>query len=261
LKRTPRPTPKRTNMLRVVRARAGERMLALGGVAVQRCRFPVVHPSDSTGQGSSQSLGRVDGASHGELDLLVDLAGQAPGLILGPHEVRFLIALRGAVPSQSWCVSEYADRAGEQQHRSMRNRHSWRLRRRDPAYPALPYRRIPTGTRGRVGGESRQCYAKGRLFSCRIDTIRILGKGDTHIHVEAWWAVPNKVPPINISPQQPPRCIRVCSRPNLRHHHQSAATHPLATNRTLMPPTVHTLLAEIRSLCSGKGADLGGDRK
>jgi len=68
-----------------------ERMLALGGVAVQRCRFPVVHPSDSTGQGSSQSLGRVDGASHGELDLLVDLARQAPGLILGPHEVRFLI--------------------------------------------------------------------------------------------------------------------------------------------------------------------------
>jgi hypothetical protein len=51
-----------------------ERMLALGGVAVQRCRFPVVHPSDSTGQGSSQSF-----------------AGQAPGLILGPHEVRFLI--------------------------------------------------------------------------------------------------------------------------------------------------------------------------
>ncbi len=81
------------------RTLADEPMLALGGAAVQRCRFPVVHPSDSTGQGSSQSLGRVDGASHGELDLLVDLAGQAPGLILGPHEVRFLIALRGAVPS------------------------------------------------------------------------------------------------------------------------------------------------------------------
>jgi hypothetical protein len=89
-------------------------MLALGGVAVQRCRFPVVHRSDSTGQGSSKSLGRVEGASHGELDLLVDLAGQAPGLILGPHEVRFLIAaLHGAVPSQSWCVSEYSDRTGE----------------------------------------------------------------------------------------------------------------------------------------------------
>jgi hypothetical protein len=74
----------------------------------------------------------------------------------------------------------------------------------------------------------------GRLFSCRIDTIRILGKGDTHIHVEARWAVPNQVPPINISPQQPPRCIRVCSGPNLRHRHQSAATHPLATSRTLI---------------------------
>jgi hypothetical protein len=192
------------------------RMLVLGAVAVQRCRFPVVHPSYSTGQGSSQSLGRVDGASNGELDLLVDLAGQAPGLILGPHEVRFLIAaLRGAVPSQSWCVSEYSDGAGEQQHRSMRNLHSWRLRIRVPA-PALPYRRIPTGRRGHVGGESRECYAKGRQFSWRVNTIRILGKGDTHIHVEAWWAVPNKIPPINISPQQPLRGIRVCSGPNLR---------------------------------------------
>ena len=99
-------------------------MLALGGVAVQRCRFPVVDPSDRTGQGSIQSLGRVEGATHGELDLLVDLAGQAPGLILGPHEVRFLIALRGAVLRQSGCVSECSDRAGEQQHHSLRNLHS-----------------------------------------------------------------------------------------------------------------------------------------
>ena len=203
-----------------------KRMLALGGVAVQRCRFPVVDPSDRTGQGSIQSLGRVEGASHGELDLLVDLAGQAPGLILGPHEVRFLIALRGAVSRQSGCVAEYSDWAGEQQHRSMRNLHSWRLWSRGPAYPALPYRRIPTGRRGRVGGESRECYAKGRLFSCRVDTMRILGQGDTHIHVEAWWAVPNKVPPIHISRQQPPRCIRVCSGPKLRHCHQSAAVTP-----------------------------------
>ena len=70
----------------------------------------------------------------------------------------------------------------------MRNLHSWGLRSRDPAYPALPYRRIRTDRRGRVGGESRECHAKGRLFSCRVDTMRILGKGDTHIHVEAWWA-------------------------------------------------------------------------
>ena len=199
-------------------------MLALGGVAVQRCRFPVVHPSDSTGQGSSQSLGSVDGASHAELDLLVDLAGQAPGLILGSHEVRFLIAaLRGAVPSQSWCVPESFNGAGEQQHRSIGNLHSGRPRSPLRA-PALPDRRIPGGRRGRVGGESRECYAKGRLFSWRVNTIRILGKGDTHIHIEAWWAVPNKIPPINISPQQPPRGIRVCSAPNLRHCHQSAAT-------------------------------------
>jgi hypothetical protein len=80
-----------------------------------------------------------------------------------------------------------------------------------PRLSSPPCRRIPTGRRGRVGGESRECYAKGRLFSCRVDTIRVLGKGDTHIHVEAWWAVPNKVPPINISPQQPPRRIRVAA--------------------------------------------------
>jgi hypothetical protein len=106
-------------------------MLVLGRVAVQRCWVPVVNPSDSTGQGSSQSLGRVYGTSHRELDLLVDLAGQAPGLILWPHEVRFLItALRRAVPSQSRRVSEYSDRAGEQQYRSIRNLHSWRFRSR-----------------------------------------------------------------------------------------------------------------------------------
>ena len=180
-----RPSPTKRSLMHV-----DERMLALAGVAVQRCRFPVVHPSDSTGQGSSQSLGRVEGASDGELDLLVDLAGQTPGLILGPNEVRFLIAtLRGAVPSESWCVSEYSDRAGEQQHLSMRNRHSWRLRSRVPACPALPNRRIPTGRRGRVGGENRECYAKGRLFSCRVDTVRTLGQGDTHIRVEAGWAI------------------------------------------------------------------------
>ena len=39
-----------------------ERMFALGGVAVQRCRFARRTPSaGSTGQGSGQSLGRVDG--------------------------------------------------------------------------------------------------------------------------------------------------------------------------------------------------------
>ena len=183
-----------------------------------------MHSSNSTGKGFSQSLGRVDGTTHGELDLLVDLAGQAPGLILGPHEVRFLIAaLRGAVPSQSWCVSECFDRAGEQQHGSIGNVHSRRLRSRIRA-PALPDRRIPGGRRGRVGGESRQCYAKGRLFSCPVDTICI-GKGDTHIHVKTWWAVPNKIPPINIRQQQPSRCVCVCSGPYLRHTHQSGAPH------------------------------------
>ena len=184
----------------------------LGGVAVQRSRIPVVNPSDSTGQGPSQSLGSLDGTAHGELDFLVDLAGQAPGLILGPHEVRFLIALRRAVPSQVRRVSEHSDRSGEQQHRSMRNRHSWRFRRWVPA-PAFPDRRVPAGGRGRVGSEGREGSAKGRIFSFR----RILGEGDTHVHVEAWWAVANKIPPINIGPEQPLRRVRVCSGSYLRH--------------------------------------------
>ena len=66
-------------------------------------------------QGSGQTLGRLPGTIHGELDLL---AGQAPGLILRPHQVRFLSGACGRpIPSQSWCVSECFDRAGEQQHR------------------------------------------------------------------------------------------------------------------------------------------------
>ncbi len=63
----------------------------LCGIPVQRCRIPVANPSDSTGQGSGQSSGGIDETSHRELDFLVDLASHAPGLILGPHEVRLLI--------------------------------------------------------------------------------------------------------------------------------------------------------------------------
>jgi hypothetical protein len=83
--------------------------------------MPVLNPSDSSGQGSSQTLGRIEGTPHGELDLFVDIAGQTPRLILWPHEVRFLVASCSAVPGQSWCVSENPDRSGEQQHRSMWN--------------------------------------------------------------------------------------------------------------------------------------------
>ena len=127
------------------------RMLGLGRVAVHRSRFPITHSSNSARQGSGQSLGRLHGTTHGEFDLLVDLAGQTPGLILRPREVRFLFdACHRPVPSQGWCVSECFDRAGEEQHHSMRNLHSRRLRSRRPAYPALPYCRIPVGRRGRV---------------------------------------------------------------------------------------------------------------
>jgi hypothetical protein len=89
-------------------------MLSLGRVAVDRSRFPEVHSSNSAGQVSGQSLGRVAGTTDSELDLLVDLAGKAPGLILRPDELRFLCdALCRAVPSHRWCVSECFDRAGE----------------------------------------------------------------------------------------------------------------------------------------------------
>ena len=130
---------------------AAERVLGLGRVAVQRSWFPVMRSPDSTRQGSGQCLGRLPGTAHGELDLLVDLAGQAPRLILRPHQVRLLRhPCCRPVPSQSRCVSERFDRAGEQHHRSIRNLHSRRLRRQCPARPALPYGRIPRGRRGRV---------------------------------------------------------------------------------------------------------------
>jgi hypothetical protein len=83
--------------------------------------------------------------------------------------------------------------------------------------PSPPRWPCTAGGRGRVGSEGRECSAKGRIFSCHVGTIRILGKGDTHVHVEAWWAIAHKIPPINISPQQPLRSIRVGSGPNLRH--------------------------------------------
>ncbi len=73
-----------------------------------------------------------------------------------------------------------------------------------------------------------------RLTDCR-QPLGIVGKCDTHIRVKAWWAVPNKIPPINIRSQQPLRCVRVCSGPYLRHSHQSGATHPPVTSCTSMP--------------------------
>lgn len=203
-------------------------MLELGRIAVHRSRFPVTHSPNSARQGSGQSLGRLPGTAHGELDLLVDLTGQTPGLILRPHQVRFLRAFRRPAPGQCWCVAECVDRAGEQQHYPIWNLHSRRLRDRDPARPALPYGRIPLRGRRRVRAESRERCLDGidRCFARRVAGIRpgIVEKGDTHIHVEAWWAVPNKIPPVNISSQQPARCVGLCSGPYLRHPHQSGAT-------------------------------------
>jgi hypothetical protein len=147
-------------------------MLSLGRVAVERSRFPEQHSPNSALQVSGQSLGRVAGTTDSELDLLVDLAGKAPGLILRPDELRFLYdALCRAVPSHSWCVSECFDRAGEKQHRSMRDLHSRRLRSRRTARPALPDRRIPAVWCGRARRESRECCTNGvdRGFARRVD--------------------------------------------------------------------------------------------
>ena len=206
-------------------------MLRLGRVAVHRSRFPVTRSPDSARQGSRQSLGRLLGTTHGELDLLVNLAGQAPGLILRPHQVRFLPDARGRpVPSQRWCVSQCFDRAGEQQHRPIGNLHARRPRSRWPAYPAFPDGRIPLGRRGRIGAEGGECRANriGWCLTWRVAGIRlgILGKGDTHVRLKAWRAVPDQIPPINIRPQQPSRWVRVGSGPYLRHAHQCGAAHP-----------------------------------
>jgi hypothetical protein len=65
--------------------------VALGRVAIERRRLSVPHSSNPHRQGASELLGGGVGATDGELDLLVDLAGEAPGSILRPHEVRCLI--------------------------------------------------------------------------------------------------------------------------------------------------------------------------
>lgn len=56
-----------------------------------------------------------------------------------------------------------------------------------------------------------------------------MGKCDTHIDVKAWWAVANKILPINIRSQQPLGCVRVSCGSYLRHSHQSGATRPPVT--------------------------------
>src|SRR4029450_12151249 len=69
-----------------------------------------------------------------------------------------------------------------------------------------------------------------------FNTLRILCKGDTHVHVEAWWAVANKIRPINIGPEQPSSCVQGCSGSYLRHAF-SLARHTASNKRTHMPRT------------------------
>jgi hypothetical protein len=132
----------------------------LSGVAVQRCRIPVRNPSDSTGQGSGQSSARIDGTSHGELDFLVHLASHAPGLILGPHEVRLLIALCRAVPSQGRCVSEHSDTSGE-------------------TAASLDEESVPVALQeaGPRPSPPRSPHTRWRAWPCRQRESRVLGEG------------------------------------------------------------------------------------
>ena len=67
----------------------------------------------------------------------------------------------------------------------------------------------------------------GGQNSAAVD--KILEKCDTHIDVKAWWAVANKILPINIRSQQPLGCFRVSCGSYLRHSHQSGATRPPVT--------------------------------
>ena len=75
-------------------------------------------------------------------------------------------------------------------------------------------------------------FCRARILS--FDTLRILCKGDTHVHVEAWWAVANKIRPINIGPEQPSSCVQGCSGSYLRHAF-SLARHTASNKRTHMP--------------------------
>ena len=78
-----------------------ERMFALGGVAVQRCRLRAGHRRRAA---PGRALARAWDVStaYPTVNSMSSSTSQArhQRLILGPHEVRFLIALRGAVPSR-----------------------------------------------------------------------------------------------------------------------------------------------------------------
>jgi hypothetical protein len=167
-----------------------ERFSPLLLVTVHGCRIPVVHLANGAWKCAGQGLGGVAGASHGELDLLVDLAGQTPSLILRPHEVGLLsITCRRAVPSQLGCVSQRFDTAGEEQHFSVGNIYARRQLYRRLAAPAFPYRRVSAVRGGRMRSERHQCCANG-INPIAWRDVRVW-KRDAHVHIKARWAVPN----------------------------------------------------------------------
>jgi hypothetical protein len=201
----------------------------LCGVAIERRWFAVAHPSNRTRQCSSQRLGRRVGATDGELDLLVDLAGEAPRLILGPHEVRVLIGgFCCAVPGQGGGVSKCADVAREEQHCSIGDVHPWRLRSRLPS-PAFPDSGVPLGARRGEFHKRRESDANGIGFILPSDPNLGIQEADAHIDIETWWAVANQIPPINVRTKQPPGWVRRGGRSHVRHAF-SLAGKPPSTN-------------------------------
>src|SRR4051812_33301157 len=188
-------------------------------VAVHRSPLPVLHLSHGARQGQGQASGCGAGAAHAELDLLVHLAGQAPRLVLGPHEVGLLgHALRYAVPGQGRCVSEHADGAGEEEHLPMGDVHPRSLRGWRSGAPALPDGCVPAVGGGGEAGERHERLADG------VEAYVVIRRTecDAHVRREARRAVPHKVPPVDLSPQQPTGRIRVRGGPYLRHPRHGA---------------------------------------
>ena len=66
----------------------------------RKALLAVADVPDRSGQGLSERRGDVVRAAHGELDLLIDVAGEAPGVVSRPHQVRLE---GGDCSSDSYC--------------------------------------------------------------------------------------------------------------------------------------------------------------
>ena len=162
-------------------------------------------------------MGRRLGAADSELDLLVDLAGEAPRLILRPYEVRVLIGgVCSAVPGQGRGVPQCADVSGEEQHCSIRNAHPWSLRIRF-ASPAFPDSGEPLIGRRGEPRKRRESYADSIGFVLPDPNLGIR-EADTHVDIETWWTVTNQRDRDGRSVDEPLRLVRL-HRHGWRHWH------------------------------------------